>query len=67
MQKHYTVNQVAEILNVSSRTVYRYINRGTLQATKTASGSIRISEEAVNTFLNGGETVSNSLKSVNLK
>lgn len=53
--KLYTINQVAEILNVSSRTVYRYIDRGTLQATKTASGSIRISEEALNNFVYGRE------------
>ena len=67
MQKLYTVNQVAEILNVSSRTVYRYIDRGTLESVKTASGSIRINEEALNNFVYGRETISNSLKSVNLK
>ena len=60
MQKTYNPKQVAEILGVTRRSVYNYLDRGTLQGTKTASGLIRISEEAVNTFLNGGETVSNS-------
>lgn len=67
MQKVYSVKEVAEMLSVTTRSVYNYIDRDKLKSTKTASGVIRISEEAVNTFLNGGETVSNSLKSVNLK
>ena len=67
MQKVYSVKEVSQILGVTTRSVYNYIDRDKIKSTKTASGVIRISEEAVNTFLNGGETVSNNQVSINLK
>lgn len=66
MQKVYSVKEVAEILGVTKTSVYHYIKRGTLESTKTASGLIRITENAINSFLAGGNT-SNAQKSDNLK
>lgn len=51
--KVYTVEEVAEILRVSVTTVKGYISSGKLIAAN--SGAIRVSEENLKKFLNGGE------------
>ena len=43
MQKLYTIQQVADILQVSKKSVYRYIQSGKLKATKI--GQWRIKKE----------------------
>lgn len=44
---YYSVSQTAEILNVSNRTIYRWINEGVLNADKTDSGRVLIAEEEI--------------------
>ena len=53
MKKLYTPKQVAEILGVDRNTVYRYIRKGELSSSKTSSGQVRISEEAIDEFICG--------------
>lgn len=54
MKKLYTPKQVAEILGVDRHTVYNYISKGKLNSLKMPSGQIRIGEEAIDEFVNGG-------------
>ncbi|MBF0460997.1 MAG: helix-turn-helix domain-containing protein [Magnetococcales bacterium] len=46
-----TTRQAAELLEVNSRTVQNWVERGVLRAWKTAGGHRRISREAVEFFL----------------
>ena len=48
--KVYTLNEVAEILKLSKRTLYNYINAGTLEAVKIGK-YWRVKEEALEAFL----------------
>jgi len=50
MQKLYTIQEVADILKVSKKSVYRYIKSGKLEATKI--GQWRIKEEDLNKLIN---------------
>lgn len=50
MQKLYTLQEIAEILKVSEKSVYRYIKSGKLKASKI--GQWRIKEEDLNKFIN---------------
>jgi len=59
MEKLLTVRQIAEILQVTDRTVYKYVNSGELKAVKlgkknrsTRAGKVLISVENLNHFLN---------------
>jgi len=59
MEKLLTVRQIAEILQVTDRTVYKYVNSGELKAIKlgkknrsTRAGKVLISVENLNHFLN---------------
>ena len=46
----YTTNEVAEMLKVNKRTVFRYIKSGKLKATKI--GQWRIKKENLDRFIN---------------
>jgi len=48
-KKHYTVSEIAELLNVSERTVYKMLNEGVLRGKKV--GRLwRIPDDALETF-----------------
>ena len=49
----YTLREVEEIMGVSQRTLYRWIETGKLKAFK-AGGTWRVSEEALQEFMTGG-------------
>ena len=49
MQKLYTIQEIADILKVSKKTIYRYIESGKLKATKI--GQWRIKEEDLNKLI----------------
>lgn len=50
MEKIYTLQEAADLLKVSTRSILRYIKAGRLKATKI--GQWRVSESALNEFLN---------------
>lgn len=50
MEKIYTLQETADLLKVSTRSVLRYIKSGRLKATKI--GQWRISESSLNEFMN---------------
>jgi excisionase family DNA binding protein len=50
LPRHYTINAVAETLDVSTRTVRRWIANGTLTAHR-LGGVLRISEADLRAFL----------------
>jgi len=50
MDKFYTPQEVAELLKLSERTVYRYLHSGKLKASKL--GCWRITKEDLNNFIN---------------
>ena len=50
--KFYTLNEAAEILSVTRRTVYNYVKAGKLHAGK-AGGIWRVSEEDIRRFAQG--------------
>ena len=52
--KLYTSAQVADVLGVSLRTLYRYMEDGRIESMKTASGRHRFTKEQILTFLDGG-------------
>lgn len=54
MEKFYTVDEVANILNVASITVRRYIREGKLGHIKIGGSLLRITEEQLHSFINGG-------------
>lgn len=49
--KYYSTNEVAEIIGVTRRTVYNYIESGKLKATKPA-GRYAVSEKELKRFMN---------------
>lgn len=49
MEKIYTLQEAADLLKVSTRSVLRYIKSGRLKATKI--GQWRVNESALNEFL----------------
>lgn len=51
----YTLREVEEILNVTQRTLYRWIDAGSLKAFK-AGRTWRVSEEALQEFIEQGGT-----------
>lgn len=53
--KLYTSTQVAEILGVSLRTLYRYMEDSRIASMRTASGRHRFTKDQILDFLNGGE------------
>ncbi len=53
--KLYTSTQVAEILGVSLRTLYRYMEDGRIASMRTASGRHRFTKDQILNFLNAGE------------
>ncbi|KKR58932.1 MAG: hypothetical protein UY03_C0026G0003 [Parcubacteria group bacterium GW2011_GWA2_47_64] len=50
MEKIYTLQETADLLKVSTRSVLRYIKSGRLKATKI--GQWRVGESALDEFLN---------------
>jgi len=52
--KLHTSTQVADILGVSLRTLYRYMEDGRIYSMRTASGRHRFTKEQILAFLNGG-------------
>ena len=53
--KLYTSAQVADVLGVSLRTLYRYMEDGRIESMKTASGRHRFTKEQILDFLDGGD------------
>lgn len=53
--KVYTLDEVAEILKVTKRTLYNYIKEGTLKAVKMGK-SWRVSEESLQAFISTGDS-----------
>ena len=49
----YTVEEVASILRVSTKTVYRVVKSGDISAIR-VRGQIRITSTALNNYLGGG-------------
>lgn len=58
--KLYTSTQVAEILGVSLRTLYRYMEDGKIQSMRTASGRHRFTRDHILEFLNANQNYSDS-------
>lgn len=52
--KLYTSTQVAEVLGVSLRTLYRYMEDNRIGSMRTASGRHRFTKDQIMDFLNGG-------------
>lgn len=59
MEKIYTLQETADLLKVSTRSVLRYIKSGRLKATKI--GQWRVSESTLNEFL--GQSINQHDKS----
>ena len=57
MVKVYTLDEVAEILQVSRRTLYTYVREGILPAVKIGT-YWRVSEESLQAFISTGTPVS---------
>ncbi|MBU0650089.1 helix-turn-helix domain-containing protein, partial [Patescibacteria group bacterium] len=56
-EKLYTSTEVAEILGVSLRSIYRYLDENKIQAAvKTATGRHRFTKQNINDFLHPGES-----------
>lgn len=55
LPKIYTLREVQEILGVTQRTLYRWIDNGSLKAFK-AGRTWRVSEEALQEFIDNGGT-----------
>lgn len=51
---YYTLNEVAERLKVTRRTIYNWIKAGKLEALK-AGREYRVTEEAITEFTTGGK------------
>lgn len=56
--KLFTVEDIAERLNVSSHTVYNWINQGKLKVLRLGGSTLRIAESELNNFI---------LQSMNMK
>ena len=54
MEKLLTIEQVAEILQVSTRTVRRYIKAGRLPSINLGERIVRVSEGDLGTFIDQG-------------
>ena len=57
--KVYTLDEVAEILQLTKRTLYTYVKEGKLEAVKFGK-YWRVSEESLRDFINKGTPVLNS-------
>jgi excisionase family DNA binding protein len=56
--KLYSVEDIAKRLNVSSRTIYNWINQGKLKVLRLGDSTLRIAESELNNFV---------LQSMNMK
>lgn len=64
-EKLYTSTEVAEILGVSLRSIYRYLDENKIQAeVRTATGRHRFTRQNINDFLHPGKQASQVNKSV---
>lgn len=65
MPKLYKVSEIAEMLRVSERTVYNWIEWGYIRAIKVGEGkgSIRIPEEALAEFFETHQTIDKAIPS----
>lgn len=59
--KVYTLDEVADILKVTKRTIYNYLKAGTLPAVKMGK-SYRVTEENLREFIGGLSSVNQSEK-----
>lgn len=57
----YTLDEVADIMKVTKRTLYNYIKAGTLHAVKMGK-YWRVSEESLQTFISNGTPTVNTNK-----
>jgi len=53
-QNHWTLQQVAELLQVNVRTVQRWIREGRMVATRIGPTLMRVSSDDLERFLRGG-------------
>jgi len=51
MERHYTPAQVAELLQVSRLTVYRWIARGRLRVRRVGARVVRVPESSIQSLL----------------
>ena len=51
--KLFTMDEVADVLRLSRRTIAREINKGRLRATKVGDLKVFITEDAIRDYLNG--------------
>lgn len=51
MKERYTVNEICEVLRVTSQTVYKWIRIGLLRAEKNSSGRYEIKREEILNFM----------------
>lgn len=51
----YTVEEVADILKVKPRTVYNLVKDGTIRAVRIGERQMRITDDALNSYLRGGQ------------
>lgn len=54
MEKYYTIKQVSELLNISTRTLYDNIKKGNLPATMLL-GKWRVAESTINELIEKGK------------
>lgn len=55
MEQYYTINQVAEKLQVNQRTVRQWIADKQIKITRVGKKSVRISESQLKEYLESGE------------
>ncbi len=56
MKKLYTVSESAEVLNISERTVWNLIKKGSLSTVRVGDKTVRVSLNAIDSFISASET-----------
>lgn len=57
MRECFTIQEVAEKLQVSQRTIWRWIGNGTMTAARFSKSVVRIHEDEIEKFFAQGKTV----------
>jgi excisionase family DNA binding protein len=64
--RYYTAKEVADLLNVSQRTVYNWVAFGFIKAVKvgeqSGKGSVRIRQDALDEFIEKNTTIDVAIK-----
>lgn len=53
-KKMYTLQEVADILHLTRRTIYSYVKDKKIKAVKVGAKHYRVSEEELNSYINNG-------------